>query len=114
MTPAEKVEFDKLDLGDLMKLPAFNRFMFRILEASTLLRPANGTDAELRAAEGKRVMGAEILSWIEDTMIDRHISGLPVLASIQLLSAVRHETIAKEKPRRGRPGSRTDEDGADG
>jgi hypothetical protein len=94
MTPAEKDAFDKFDMQQLLTLPSFNRFLFRLVLASGLMR--SGGD------DGRRSLGEDVLRWAEDALGGEHLSGLPVLASIQLLSAVRDDSVTKENSRRGK------------
>ena len=104
----------KDDIGVLMAMPAFRRFLWRAIQSAGILAPAtDGSDTRnLAYAEGRRNLGFSILRDVEDGMPASHPDSLFTL--IQILREEAQST-PQEKPARGRRTNRNAEldDGAD-
>lgn len=80
------------EIQQLVEVPAFRRFLFRIVEASGIGFSATKDDKAL-LNEGKRALGLEILGWVEDALPDATTSSQPFAA---LHLAIAEELTPKE------------------
>lgn len=89
-------ELELLDLTQLMTLPAFRRFLFRIMNDSGIWLPAYGSDGRnLAYAEGRRSLGLDILGMADKAApIPRNDSAMTIMAILSEAA----KSIPQEKP----------------
>jgi hypothetical protein len=77
----------KEDMTALIALPAFRRFLWRVIQTSGILEPTtDGSEGRhLAYAEGRRNLGLEILADAEQGQPVAHPTGIPLLSVIQVL-----------------------------
>ena len=87
MSPDERERREKADMVELLKLPEFHRFVWRVIQSAGIFaRTTDGSvDRHLAFDEGRRHLGLEILSMVEDGQPVRHPDQIPVLTLIQTL-----------------------------
>lgn len=67
------------ELSEIVESPIFRHFIFRIVEASGIGIPASKDERAL-IMEGKRLLGLEILGWVEAALPDTTSSSQPLAA----------------------------------
>lgn len=79
---------EQSDLVELLDLPAFKRFLFRIADSADMLRPANWSeDRRLNHTEGRRSLGFDIFRWADEAMSASHPSAIPISTLMEALKA---------------------------
>ena len=79
-------EAQRADLQALLRLPAFRRFLFRIVESSGIAASTYGTEGHLLYREGARSLGLDILRWVSEAHPTPEHPGVPVNALLTILS----------------------------
>lgn len=102
------------DMAQLMKLPAFQRFLWRTIEASNILTSAYGADGrDLAYREGRRSLGFDVLSWADEGQPFPAPDGNPpIMTWISALTAAAQST--PEETKRGRRSTRNRDSSDDG
>jgi hypothetical protein len=93
-------ELHNIDRLELMKIPAFRRFLFRAIQMAGICEAtANGADGRNLYLEGRRSLGLEILRDVESAMPVQHPGGIPILTMLQIF---REETQSQQENPNGR------------
>lgn len=82
------------DMGALMALPAFHRFLFTIMVRSGISAVAYGTEVATSYSEGRRSLGIDILRMADNALAVRTPDGLPFAAmSVAIAEAMRSQPL---------------------
>lgn len=98
MTPEER---NKADAKELLALPAFSRFLWRVIQSSGIFSATTdgSVDRHLAYDEGRRNLGLEILAMAELGQPTSHPNGQPILT---ILQALREEANQPQEKAHGR------------
>lgn len=109
MNEEQREKRDKADLHELLKRPAFYRFLWRVIQAARIFdRTADGSQGD--TSLGRRNLGLEILEMVEQGQPVQHQSGQPLLT---LLQTIREEAIQQPGDKDNDPGNRRYDRNAD-
>jgi hypothetical protein len=76
----------KADMGKLLALPEFRRFLWRAIQSSGIFDvTTDGSDSRHLVAEGRRQLGLELLADAEMGQPVMHPDRIPILTAIQVL-----------------------------
>jgi hypothetical protein len=92
------------DITDLIKQPAFRRFLFHAIQISGIFEAsANGTEERTSFRDGRRSLGLDLLREVDAAQPVPNPSGIPMLTLIQVLREEAQST-PQEKPNGRRSG----------
>lgn len=75
----------KDDMRELMRLPAFNRFLFRVIQKATIFgATTDGSDGRNLIREGRRQLGLEVLAEADEAQPVQSPDGIPLLTIMQV------------------------------
>lgn len=76
-----------LDVQELLRLPAFLRFLdFAVIQPAGIYGAAtNGSEGRNLVSEGRRGLGLDILAMVDSGQPAQHPDGTPVLTMLQIL-----------------------------
>lgn len=86
--PVDREKQERSDIGFLIQRPEFRRFLWRVIQTSRIFNPASTDGSDKRDLdEGRRDLGLEILSMVEDgqPIAHRHPGG-PILTVAMALN----------------------------
>ena len=95
-------EAQRADLQSLLRLPAFRRFLFRIVESSGICASTYGTEGHLLYREGARSLGLDILRWVSDAHPVQEHTGVPVNVLLTILAEANLTDPATKEMKNGR------------
>jgi hypothetical protein len=93
---------DRADKETLLANPAFQRFMFWLVQAGGVFDDS-WASADHRYLDGRRGLAIEVLREFEAVQPTRHPSGIPVATSIQLFREAVQTAVKNTQP--GRSGT---------